>query len=244
MPHPFIDPHAIKVISSRVRLLLSVVLLVTLFPVTSSAAVPTAPVIGSIVPGNGYLEVPFSNASGATSIEYSIDGGITWNARFTGIAAGSTATWSPLTIHGLTNGETYSVKLRAKNADGISPESDAVSATANSNSRISANHAHLQGAYVEIGVRPNGAFGSNAGSLYGFHSTVGACLGFRVDRQRNGWGSSIGNATSGFTNIDDGDYFCPGSPYEGWSLKVGDSGTTAFNSDQGTAIYGSVSSLN
>lgn len=50
--------------------------LVNLFPSVSYAALPTAPTLGSIVGGNGYLEVPFTGASGASSIEYSVDGGI------------------------------------------------------------------------------------------------------------------------------------------------------------------------
>jgi hypothetical protein len=214
-------------------------LFVILSALPSSAALPSAPSISTITPGNGYLEVAFSEASGATDIQYSTDDGISWNNRFTGIAAGSTSVWSPITIHGLTNGQTYSVKLRGKNSEGVGTESSAVSGTPNSNSRIAADHGFLQGAYVEVGVRPNGAFGSSAGSLYGFHSSVGACLGFRVDRQKNGWGASIGTAANGFTNIDDGDYFCPGSPYEGWSLKVGSS-TVAFNSHSGTGIAGRV----
>lgn len=217
-------------------------LFVILSPLPSNAALPSAPSISAITPGNGYLEVAFSGADNATDIEYSTDGGISWSNRYTGISVGSRSTWSPITIHGLVNGQTYSVKLRGKNSEGISAESGAVTGTPNSNSRIAAEHGFLQGAYVEVGVRPNGAFGSSAGSLYGFHSSVGACLGFRVDRQKNGWGSSIGDSTNGFTNIDDGDYFCPGSPYEGWSLKVGSS-DVAFNSHGGTAITGHVYGL-
>lgn len=205
-------------------------------PTVAHGAAPTAPTIGTIVGGNGYLEVPFTGASGATSIEYSVDGGISWNTRFTGISAGSQAVWSPLTIHDLENGKEYSVKLRSRNSSGVA-ESSATSGTPISRSQIYSNSGFLQGQYVEVGVRPNGAFGSAIASnttLAGLHmnSNVAGCLGFRVDRQKNGWGSTVG-ASAPFTNIDDGDFFCPGNPYEGWGLKVG-SIATAFNNNGAT----------
>lgn len=214
---------------------LTLSLLPILFSPVANAAVPVGtPVIGTIVAGNGYLEVPFSSApTGVTNYQYSVDGGISWTTR------DPVGTWSPLTIHGLTNGTAYSVKIRGINADGVGAASSAVSGTPNSQTQMGSSNteAFLQGSYVEVGVRPNGAFGSSS-IPGGFHGTLGSCLGFRVDRQKNGWGSTIGSSAP-FTNIDDGDYFCPGAQYEGWALQV-DTNGAVFNSHAGTGISGSV----
>ncbi len=210
-------------------------LLPILFSPSAVAAPPGTPVIGTPVAGNGYLEVPITTAASGTltNYQYSVDGGISWTTR------NPVGTWSPLTIHGLTNGTTYSVKIRGINADGAGTASSAVSGTPNSQTQMGTSNteAFLQGSYVEVGVRPNGAFGSSS-IPSGFHGTVGSCLGFRVDRQKNGWGSTVGSSAP-FTNIDDGDYFCPGTQYEGWALQV-DTNSAVFNSHAGTGISGSV----
>ncbi len=92
-----------------------------------SAAKPGAPTIGTITPGNRQLSVAFtagsSGGSSITNYEYSTDGGTTWVARSPG------ATNSPLTITGLTNGTSYSVRLRAVNSEGSGTASSALSAT-------------------------------------------------------------------------------------------------------------------
>jgi outer membrane protein OmpA-like peptidoglycan-associated protein/phosphodiesterase/alkaline phosphatase D-like protein len=214
---------------------LALSLLPILFTPIANAAPPVGtPTIGSIAAGNGYLEVAFSNApSGVTNYQYSVDGGISWTTR------SPVGTWSPLTIHGLTNGTAYSVRIRGVNADGAGTASTAVSGTPNSRSQVSSSQGFLQGAYVEVGVRANGAFGSSL-TPSGFHGNAGGCLGFRVDRQKNGWGSPLKDG-SNWVNIDDGDYFCPGAQYEGWGMKVGSNNTT-FNNDLVTGIAGSVAS--
>lgn len=214
---------------------LALSLLPILFTPVANAAPPVGtPTIGTIVAGNGYLEVPFSNApSGVTNYQYSVDGGISWTTR------SPVGTWSPLTIHGLMNGSAYSVRIRGVNANGAGTASTAVTGTPNSKTQMgsSETEAFLQGSYVEVGVRPNGAFGSSS-IPSGFHGTIGSCLGFRVDRQKNGWGATVGSSAP-FTNIDDGDYFCPGTQYEGWALQVGSNGAT-FNSHATTGISGTV----
>lgn len=233
----YLGVFGLKLISAMVSKVLSILLLAALLPLlntapASGAAPDSAPVIGTIRAGNGYLEVPFTDAStGVTNYEYSVDGGISWSSRT------PAATWSPLNIPGLVNGTTYSVKLRGKNADGVSTASTAVSATPNSLTQLASSQAFLQGSYVEVGVRANGAFGSSTIPA-GFHGTVGTCLGFRVDRQKNGWGSTVG-ASAPFTNIDDGDYFCPGTQYEGWGLQV-DTNSPTFNNHSATGITGTV----
>jgi hypothetical protein len=83
--------------------------------VTASPCVCTvagAPTIDSITPSDGKLNVNFtapSNNGGRpiTNYEYSVDGGTTWTLR------SPSGTTSPLEITGLTNGQSYSVQLRA-----------------------------------------------------------------------------------------------------------------------------------
>lgn len=214
-------------------------LLVTLFllsGLTPAFAALGEPTISSIATGNGYLEVAFTAGSGTpTNYDYSLDGGLSWTTR------SPKATWSPLTIFGLTNGTTYNVKLRARDDAGtIGTASLTTAATPNTRSQIASSQGFLQGQYVEVGVRASGAFGSTSVPT-GFHQNVSNCLGFRVDRQKNGWGSTVGDSAP-FTNIDDGDYFCPGTPFEGWGLKVGANGGT-YNDNSTVGIPGTVSNL-
>jgi large repetitive protein len=86
---------------------------------------PNAPTIESITAANSSLSVAFgiSNTGGSAlhNIEYSVTGGVSW------LSAGTTT--SPLVISGLANGTTYSVRLRAINAAGTSPQSLLVSST-------------------------------------------------------------------------------------------------------------------
>lgn len=97
--------------------------LVVYFPAIANAAVPSAPTITSVGRIDQGLTISFTAPSSATpavtNYEYSIDGGLTWVPR----SPASTA--SPLTISGLTNCRTYSVAIRAVNADGNSPASEA-----------------------------------------------------------------------------------------------------------------------
>jgi len=66
----------------------------------------------------------------------------------------------------------------------------------------------LQGNYIEIGIHPAGSLGSLGAAPAGYQS-VGSPLGLVADIGKNGWG----------TPQDSGDYFTPGTPEEGWSLK-------------------------
>ena len=212
--------------------------LLLILGVTPAFAALGAPTISSIAAQNGYLEVTFSAGSGTpTNYDYSVDGGISWTTR------SPKATWSPLAIYGLTNGTSYNVKIRSRDDSGtLSDASAGSSAIPSSRSQIFKSQGFLQGQYVEVGVRTSGAFGSTSAPS-GFHdnSNNAGCVGFRVDRQKNGWGSTIG-ASAPFTNIDDGDYFCPGTPFEGWGLKVGaNSGT--YNDNYQAGITGTVSNL-
>ena len=110
------------------------------------------------------------------------------------------------------------------------PVATPVQATFTTNTQISNGQGFLQGEFAEVGVRANGAFGSTSVPT-GFHANPTTCLGFRVDREMDGWG----------TTTDDGDYFCPGSPFEGWQMKV--AGSIGKNDHSQTGIAGAVSDI-
>lgn len=103
-------------------------------------------------------------------------------------------------------------------------------ASFSSATQISNSQGFLQGEFAEVGVRANGAFGSTSVPS-GFHQNPSNCLGFRVDREMDGWG----------TTTDDGDFFCPGSPFEGWQMKV--AGSVAKNDNGQTGLAGGVSDI-
>jgi hypothetical protein len=112
------------------------------------------------------------------------------------------------------------------------PVATPVQATFETNTQINLSNGEgfLQGEFAEVGVRANGAFGSTSVPS-GFHANPTNCLGFRVDREMDGWG----------TTTDDGDYFCPGSPFEGWQMKV--AGSIGKNDNGQTGIAGGVSGI-
>lgn len=90
------------------------------------AAAPGAPTIGAITAGNAYLSVAFTAGSAdsnapITGYEFSTNGGTSWST--------ATGTTSPILISSLTNGTTYSVRLRALSVIGSSTASSAVSGT-------------------------------------------------------------------------------------------------------------------
>ncbi len=89
----------------------------------------------------------------------------------------------------------------------------------------------LQGAFVEIGVAPNGGYGSTKPAPAGYHpylggttftfydplaastTTSGNFLGFVADYGADGW--AVG------TPPYFGDFYLPGDPQEGWAITVG-----------------------
>jgi hypothetical protein len=174
-----------------------------------ASAVETAPIINTITAGNTYLEVDFTAASGTPSFyQYSINNGSSWVTPSIPVSS------TPLTIHNLVNGTSYAVKIRPVYSGTLGASSVAVSATPASATQGNSSVAFLQGAYAEVGVLGNGAFGSTSVPV-GFHPSSNqpenACLGFRVDRLKNGWKPS--------STTDDGDFFCPGTSYEGWGIS-------------------------
>ncbi len=91
------------------------------------AGAPAAPTALIATAGNSSASVAFTagsdNGAAITNYEYSTDNGSTWTAR------SPVATSSPILISGLSNGTTYSIKLRAANSVGTGAASSAVSVT-------------------------------------------------------------------------------------------------------------------
>uniref|UniRef100_A0A6C0AMT7 Fibronectin type-III domain-containing protein n=1 Tax=viral metagenome TaxID=1070528 RepID=A0A6C0AMT7_9ZZZZ len=94
---------------------------------TPTASIANAPSISSITPGNTTCSVAFTQSfnggAAITNLSYSTDGGSTFTV-FSPVQ-----TNSPLTISGLANGSTYSIKLKAINSAGTSTASSATSVT-------------------------------------------------------------------------------------------------------------------
>ncbi len=90
------------------------------------AALPGAPTISGVTAGNAYLSVAFSAGTAdsnapITGYQYSSDNGTTW--------ASASGTTSPLLVSSLTNGTTYTVKIRAVSEIGNGGASSGVSGT-------------------------------------------------------------------------------------------------------------------
>jgi hypothetical protein len=101
--------------------------LATLLTNLDSAAKPGAPAVSAVNAGDSEASVVFtagtSGGSTITNYEYSTNGGSSWVAR------SPAATSSPLVITGLTNGTSYSVRIRAVNSEGSGTASSATSIT-------------------------------------------------------------------------------------------------------------------
>lgn len=85
----------------------------------------------------------------------------------------------------------------------------------------------ISGNFIEAGVHEAGSFGTTTGCKPAhFHDSGFGCrLGFIADFQKDGWGAG--------TPPYGGDYFLPGTPYEGWVVEwTGATGAerTFFNS--------------
>ena len=94
--------------------------------VTPTASIPSAPTGLSVTAGDSSADISFtagsSNGSPIINYEYSLDGGAF-------ISFSPTQTTSPVTISGLTNGTTYTIRLKAVNRIGASTASSSVSVT-------------------------------------------------------------------------------------------------------------------
>ncbi len=100
----------------------------------------------------------------------------------------------------------------------------------------------LKGKYVEVGIAKNGWYGSDSLAPAGYHPHCPACfpsnaLGFVADPAMDGW--TVG------TPAYMGDYFMPGTPFEGWEIQVkGGKRARAFNPNASvTGMTGSGSTV-
>ena len=107
-------------------------------PVTTGVLVsqaPAAPTINTITANNGSVSIDFtagsSNGSAITNYKYSVNNGSSY------VAFSPTATSSPLTISGLTNGVTYQILIKAVTAAGDGSPSNVVSSAPTSLASIS-----------------------------------------------------------------------------------------------------------
>ncbi len=101
------------------------------------------------------------------------------------------------------------------------------------NAQMVGSNVYLQGKYVEVGMNPNGSYGaSSSPTTYHSHMTTagtpGGALGFVADVGMDGW--TVGSPAYM------GDYFYPGSPFEGWELQVNGRSCQAFNTS-GASSY-------
>lgn len=84
------------------------------------------------------------------------------------------------------------------------------------NAQLVGSSVFLKGQYVEAGICGDGSFGAGSPPA-GYHphttSSSGGPLGFVADPAMDGWSTG----TPAYT----GDYFTPGSPFEGWGIQIG-----------------------
>ncbi|WP_416141843.1 S-layer homology domain-containing protein [Lysinibacillus capsici] len=94
----------------------------------------------------------------------------------------------------------------------------------------------LGGRYIEMGISKGGSFGTESAAPIGFHPTGRQNLGFTVDSD----GFDSGEA------MNSGDYFLPGSPYEGFYVgyKESDDSTKVFLNANALGSIGILMSTN
>src|SRR5690348_12855350 len=85
--------------------------------------------------------------------------------------------------------------------------------TYSSPGQVSGSDIFLRGHYVEVGIRGLGSYGSSGSAPAGYHPHLGtgittSNLGFVADPGMTGWSTSPSSHYMG-------DYFYPGSPFEG-----------------------------
>src|SRR5438105_3639439 len=82
--------------------------------------------------------------------------------------------------------------------------------------QMTGGNVFLKGRYVEAGICADGDFGASTPPA-GYHGHTGGgspLLGFVADPGMDGW-------TVGSPNPYTGDFFTPGSPFEGWNIQIG-----------------------
>lgn len=103
-------------------------------------------------------------------------------------------------------------------------------ASTNNDADLSGDSAFVRNSWVQGGLKANGTFGTEVPVPGNYDSLF--------DSQNGGLGLINDFSEDGFTTDDNGDFFMPGTPYEGWGIKV-DGNATAQNTDEDTDISGS-----
>jgi Domain of unknown function (DUF4347)/Bacterial Ig-like domain len=90
-----------------------------------------------------------------------------------------------------------------------------------------------RGNFVQVGVRAGGTFGLSASLPVGWTATrPSGSLGFMADSGKDGWATF------------DGDFFTPGTPEEGFSMKLNGTNYSNNTASSLTQISGSVTGVN
>jgi hypothetical protein len=133
-------------------------------------SVPEAPTIGTATGGDASISLTFTaGATGGKSIsnyKYSLDG-----TTYTALSPASTT--SPITISGLTNGTSYTVRLKAVNANGDSAASSA-SNSATPEAPIVVDYLVVAGGGSGGNAKNNNSGTAGGGGAGGLRSTVTA----------------------------------------------------------------------
>lgn len=120
--------------------------------------------------------------------------------------------------------------------------------TQESKAQLISGDVFLQGDYAEVGIAPNGSFGSVNDCPIGYHTgrsgfgiPAGNAIGFVADPDKDGWLVSAG-PVPGYI----GDYFLPGTPYEGWDVQYTGTGVGSGrrNIGGGTGFTGGATGAN
>lgn len=127
----------------------------------------------------------------------------------------------------------FTVNALNQNEEVLASQAFTIQVSRSQNGNLVVHDRFLQGRYVEVGIGGNGHFGSSGDAPEGYHSRDTSMddddvqqrrIGFVSDRDRDGWG--VGK--------DDGDFFVPGTPFEGFGIDVG--GVSYFNDHNTTDI--------
>lgn len=106
--------------------------------------------------------------------------------------------------------------------------------------QLSGSNAFLRGHYVEVGIGRDGYYGSDSAAPTGYHPHCTTCthssaVGFVADPAMTGW-------STGSSSHYMGDYFLPGSPFEGWMLQIGTAGRAqGYGGNSGLTFSGGLS---
>ena len=173
---------------------------------TQTASTPSAPTIDTVTAGSGNLTVSFtaggSGGSTITKFEYSLDSGSNWET--------ATVLSSPFVITGLTNGTSYSLKMRGVNVIGNGTASAMVSGTPYTvpGAPSFTGTVTPSSGSLSITIVP-GSTGGSAITSYQYSTDRGGSWLTRQDSGGTSTSITINKLSSdGTTNLADGTEYC------------------------------------